>query len=122
MSTRPAPVEEHQVEWKPHEGGVNARAGGQNQRVARRKAAPAEQALAPRARVEGGDHVGGHRLAGAEVPQPVPPLRLAHERGEAVGHGQRVTRIRVRKRTGRPSRVAGRNCHVLAAATSIRSW
>ena len=84
--------------------------------------AATEQALAPGGRVEGGDHAGGHRLAGADVPQPVAALRLAHERGETVRHGQSVTRTRVRKRTGRPSRVAGRNCHVLAAATSIRSW
>ena len=118
----PGAVEEDQVERKPHEGGVDARAGRQDQRLALRKPAAAEQPLPPRARVEGGDHAGGDRLAGANVPQPEPPLRLPHQRGETVGHGQRVTRIRVRKRTGRPSRVAGRNCHVLAAATSIRSW
>src|SRR6187551_2616201 len=56
-------VEEHQVEWKPHEGRVNGRARGEDQRFARAKSLAAEQALPPRGRVESGDHRGCDRLA-----------------------------------------------------------
>jgi hypothetical protein len=117
----PAAIQEQQIEWKPHERGVDGRARRQDQRLARAEPAAAEETLPPGGRVEGTDDGAGHLFPRPGVPQPVPRPRLAHQRSEAMSQGQSVTRIWVRKRTGRPSRVAGRNCHVLAAATSIRS-
>jgi len=82
----PGPVEEGQVERKPHERRVDARARRQDQGLAGREAVPAEKPLPPRAGVEGRDDRGRHGLAGAEVPQSEPSLRLADEWREAVGH------------------------------------
>lgn len=95
---------------------------------ARTRASPAGRPPLPRSpcRREPESNAGITRVA------MTPPVRTFHSPNRPCGSrtsadrqwatAQSVTRMRVRKRTGRPSRVAGWNCHVLAAATSIRSW
>ena len=87
--------------------------GARIERFAGCEPAPAEQALPPGARIEGGDHGAGYRFAGPNVPQPVPALRLPHERGEAVGQP------RGSRESGCGSAPAGRRG---SPAGTARSW
>jgi len=65
---------------------------------------------------------GAALLNGGTGLQPGPERRTRVRVWCGVISAQIVSRTRVRYRTGWPSLVAGRNFHIFAADTSMRSW
>jgi hypothetical protein len=115
---------EQDVDWKPHEEGVDHVRRRDDQRVAGSQAVTAEKSTVTRGGVEGGFQVRRDGKARAHVAHQIrAPHATGQRKEKMLLQGRPATMIgtRIRYFTFCPFNTAGLNFQALAAATSIRS-
>src|SRR6516225_8790690 len=81
----PIPIDEDEVDWKPHEESVDRAAWRDDQRIARWQRVVLEQAGASAVRIEGRENAVGEHETSARVLNRA-PARVAKERREECRH------------------------------------